>query len=176
VIYSIGDRRIETLGDFYIAPSADVIGSVRLGHEASVWFNVVLRGDNDWIVIGAGSNVQDLSVIHTDAGTPTVLGRGVTVGHRALLHNCTIEDECLIGNGAIVLDRVRVGSHSIVAAGALVPPDAVIPPDSVVMGSPGRVVRQSSERDLALIARGAQAYVSAQRLYRTGLRPEPPDT
>jgi carbonic anhydrase/acetyltransferase-like protein (isoleucine patch superfamily) len=166
MIYTIGDRRIETLGEFYIAPSADVIGSVRLGHEASIWFNAVLRGDNDWIEIGAGSNVQDLSVIHTDAGTPTRVGRGVTIGHRVLLHNCTIEDECLIGNGAIVLDGVRIGRHSIVAAGALVAPGTTIAPGSVVMGSPARVVRQSQERDLARIAEGAASYVRNQRRYR----------
>jgi carbonic anhydrase/acetyltransferase-like protein (isoleucine patch superfamily) len=168
MIYSIGDRRIETLGEFYIAPSADVIGSVRLGHEASVWFNAVVRGDNDWIEIGAGSNVQDLSVIHTDAGTPTRVGRGVTIGHRVLLHNCVIEDECLVGNGAIVLDGARIGRHSIVAAGALVPPGMTIPPASVVMGSPARIVRPSGERDLARIAEGAAAYVRNQRRYREG--------
>lgn len=173
MIYSIGDRRTETLGDFYVAPSADVIGSVRLGHEASVWFNCVLRGDNDWIIVGDGSNVQDLSVIHTDAGTPVVIGRGVSIGHRVLLHKCTIEDECLIGNGAIVLDRVRVGTHSIVAAGSLVPPGVEIPPNSVVMGAPGRVVRQSTARDLELIAGAAQSYVRRQRLYRESLRHDP---
>jgi carbonic anhydrase/acetyltransferase-like protein (isoleucine patch superfamily) len=173
LIYSIGDRRMETLGDYYVAPSADIIGSVRLGHEASVWFNAVLRGDNDWIEIGAGSNVQDLSLIHTDPGTPTVIGSGVTIGHRALLHNCTVADECLIGNGAIVLDRVRIGAHSIIAAGTLLTPDTVIPPGSVVMGAPGRIVRESTPRDLAHIGHAAAAYVKAQRLYRTGLQAHP---
>ena len=168
MIYSIGDRRVETLGDYYVAPSADVIGSVRLGHQASIWFNAVLRGDHDWIVVGAGSNVQDLSVIHTDEGTPTIIGRGVTVGHRVLLHACTIGDECLIGNGAIVLDRVQVGAHSTIAAGTLLPPDTVIPPNSVVMGAPGRIVRQSTPADLARIAHAGEAYIHSQALYRSG--------
>ncbi|MEO7774628.1 MAG: gamma carbonic anhydrase family protein [Steroidobacteraceae bacterium] len=173
MIYSIGARKLETLGEYYIAPSADVIGSVRLGHQASIWFNAVLRGDNDWIIVGAGSNVQDLSVIHADAGTPTVIGAGVTVGHRVLLHACVIEDDCLIGNGAIVLDRVRIGRHSIIAAGTLLPPDMVVPPCSVVMGWPGKIVRESTARDRELIERGKAAYLHEQQIYREQFAPDP---
>ena len=122
MIYEFGERRMATDGDaWYIAPGAQVIGSVRHGRDASVWFNAVLRGDSDWIEIGEGTNVQDATVIHTDAGAPTHIGRSVTIGHRALLHSCTIGNETLIGNGAMVLDRARIGRH-VSRRGALVPP------------------------------------------------------
>ena len=138
MIYSIGDRRIETAGDdYYVAPDAQVIGSVRLGHRTSVWFGCVIRGDGDWIVIGDGTNVQDGTIIHTDEGFPTELGTNVTIGHRALLHSCHVGEGSLIGNGAIVLDRVRIGRNCLIAAGTLLPPDKNIPDDSVVMGAPG---------------------------------------
>ncbi len=126
MIYTFGERRLETLGEYFIAPSADVIGSVRLGHDASVWFNAVLRGDNDWIVIGDGTNVQDGTVIHTDAGSPTQVGRNVTFGHAALLHNCTIGDDTLIGNRAVILDNVVIGARCVIAAGALITPNTRI--------------------------------------------------
>ena len=123
MIYTLGERRLETADDeWYVAPGAQVIGSVRLGSGASVWFNSVLRGDSDWIVIGDGTNIQDGSVIHTDPGEPTLVGRNVTVGHVAFLHGCTIGDGSLIANGARVLDGARIGERCIVAAGALVPP------------------------------------------------------
>lgn len=174
MIYSLGERRVETASDtFYVAPTASVIGSVRLGHEASVWFGAVIRGDNDWIEIGDGSNVQDGTIIHTDAGFPMKIGARVTIGHGAFLHNCTIEDECMIANGAMVLDRVRVGRHCVIAAGALVPPDKVIPDGSVVMGSPGRVVRTVTEKDLAMIARAGAVYRARGKEFRESLRVDP---
>jgi len=113
-IYSIGERRLVTVGDdFYIAPGAQVIGSVILGAGASVWFNAVLRADDERIEVGAGTNIQDGCVVHCDPGEPTILGREVTVGHMVMLHSCTIGDDTLIGNGAIVLDRVRIGQRCI---------------------------------------------------------------
>jgi carbonic anhydrase/acetyltransferase-like protein (isoleucine patch superfamily) len=142
---------------------------VRLGHQASVWFHCVLRGDSDWIEIGAGTNVQDGSIIHTDTGSPTRIGANVTIGHRALLHSCTVGDESMIANGAMVLDRSRVGSHCIIAAGAFVPPDKVIPHGVVVMGSPGKIVRDVTERDLAMIARAAEGYRARAASYRGSL-------
>lgn len=173
MIYLLGERRPDISPDAYVAPSADVIGTVRLGAGASVWFNVVLRGDNDWIDIGAGSNIQDGSVIHTDEGVPTTLGKRVTVGHMAFLHCCTVGDESLIANGAMVLDRSVIGRHCVIAAGALVPPDKEIPDGSVVMGSPGKIVREVTERDLALIRGAAASYARRAQQYREGLKEYP---
>lgn len=171
-IYALGERRVSTASaDFYIAPGAQLIGSVHLGAEASVWFNCVLRADDERIEIGDGSNVQDGVIIHADPGTPTLVGRGVTIGHRALLHGCRIDDDSLIGNGAIVLDRARIGRHCIVAAGALVPPGREIADGTVVMGSPAKPVRSVTEADLALIGRSAAVYRERVRRYRAGLQP-----
>jgi carbonic anhydrase/acetyltransferase-like protein (isoleucine patch superfamily) len=172
MIHTLGDRQLRTVGDdYYIAPGAQVIGEVVLGAGASLWFNCVLRADDERIEVGAGSNVQDGAVLHADLGTPTVLGRDVTIGHMVLLHGCVIADESLIGNGAIVLDRARVGSHCIVAAGALVPPGHEIPDGSVVMGSPAKFVRWVSAMDLAMIGQAAAHYRDRIERYRTLLRP-----
>jgi carbonic anhydrase/acetyltransferase-like protein (isoleucine patch superfamily) len=169
LIYDYGERRLVTTGRQFIAPSADVIGSVRLGDECSVWFNAVLRADNDWINVGAGSNIQDGSIIHTDPGLPVTIGERVTVGHQVMLHGCTLEDDTLIGNGAIVLDGALIGAGSLIAAGALIAPNARIPPGSVVMGSPGKVVRPVAERDLARMREGCEAYRRKAREYATKL-------
>src|SRR3984957_1297007 len=171
-IYTLGERRLVTAGDdFYIAPGARVIGSVVLGAGASLWFNCVLRADDERIEIGSGSNVQDGSVIHADPGVPTLIGREVTVGHMVMLHSCVIGDETLIGNGAIVLDRARIGRHCIVAAGSLVPPDREIPEGSVVMGAPAKIVRQATAADLAMIAQAASHYQARMLSYKRELRP-----
>lgn len=170
MIYSLGDKRIQTVNDeYYVAPGASVIGNVRFGVGASVWFNCVLRGDNDWIVIGDGTNIQDGTVIHTDAGEPVHLGANVSVGHRALLHGCTIGESTLIANGAMILDRVNVGRHCLIAAGAMVPPGKIIPDGSVVMGMPGKIVREITDRDRAMIERTAKHYVARGKLYRREL-------
>jgi carbonic anhydrase/acetyltransferase-like protein (isoleucine patch superfamily) len=171
MIYSYGDRRLEAEGDYYVAPSADVIGSVRLGHEASIWFGAVLRGDNDWIIVGAGSNVQDGSIVHVDPGVPVTIGANVTIGHGVLLHGCTIGDGALIGNRAMVLDGARVGAGSLIGAGTLVTPRMDIPPGSVVFGSPGRVVRQVEPRDLEWMVKGNQSYREKSREYAGKLKP-----
>ncbi|HEY1725611.1 MAG TPA: gamma carbonic anhydrase family protein [Steroidobacteraceae bacterium] len=172
-IYTLGERRLVTAGDdFYIAAGARVIGSVILGAGASLWFNCVLRADDERIEIGSGSNVQDGSVIHADPGSPTILGRDVTVGHMVMLHSCLIGDESLIGNGAIVLDRARIGRHCIIAAGSLVPPDREVADGSVVMGSPARLVRQSNAQDLAMIAAAAAHYRARLHTYRSKLQVE----
>ena len=171
-IYTLGERHLVTAGDdFYIAPGAQVIGSVVLGAGASLWFNCVLRADDERIEVGDGSNVQDGCVVHADAGSPTLLGRQVTVGHMVMLHSCVIGDETLIGNGAIVLDRARIGRHCIIAAGSLVPPDREIPDGSVMMGSPVRLVRQANASDLAMIAQGAAHYRARMQSYRDLLQP-----
>jgi carbonic anhydrase/acetyltransferase-like protein (isoleucine patch superfamily) len=174
-IYTLGERCLSTQGDdFYIAPGAQVIGSVVLGAGASLWFNCVLRADDEHIDIGSGSNVQDGSVLHADPGSPTVVGREVSVGHMVMLHSCVIGDESLIGNGAIVLDRARIGRHCIIAAGSLVPPGRDVPDGSVMMGAPARLVRQASAQDLAMIAQAAAHYRARMQSYRDLLRPHVP--
>lgn len=174
MIFSLGERRIDAAGDdWYVAPGAQVIGSVRLGREASVWFNCVLRGDSDWIVIGDGTNIQDGTVIHTDEGEPTVIGRNVTVGHVAFLHGCTVGDGSLIANGARVLDGARIGERCVIAAGSLVAPGKSIPDGSVVMGAPGRIVREVTQRDVAMIERACEHYRARAREYRRSLAIDP---
>jgi carbonic anhydrase/acetyltransferase-like protein (isoleucine patch superfamily) len=171
MIYTLGERRIQTLGDdYFVAPSADVIGTVRLGRWSSVWFNAVLRGDNDWIELGDGTNVQDGSVLHTDEGIPLVIGANCTIGHRAFLHACTVGDNSLIANGAMVLDGAKIGSFTLVAAGAFVPPRKTIPDGVVVMGSPAQVVRELTDRDRAYITAGAQHYRDNAQRYRKELK------
>jgi len=170
-LYGIGERRPQTVGDnFYVAPGARLIGSVILHAGASVWFNCVLRADDERIEIGPGSNVQDGSIVHCDPGAPTLIGRDASIGHMVMLHSCMIGDQSLIGNGAIVLDRARIGRHCIVAAGALVPPDREVPDGSVVMGAPAKLVRQATEADLAMIAHAAAHYQSRMLAYRRELR------
>lgn len=171
MIYAFGDRLPQRVGKWYVSPSAQVIGSVRLGENSSVWFQAVLRGDSEWIELGASSNVQDGSVVHADPGMPTLIGAEVSVGHMVLLHGCRIEAHSLIGNGAIVLDGARVGTNCVVAAGSLVPPRMVVPDGVVVMGSPARVVREVTTRDLEMIAHASAHYVKRSAEFRDGLRP-----
>jgi len=171
MIYTLGNRCLETSDEeFFIAPDAQVIGSVRLGHRSSIWFGCVLRADSDYIIVGDGSNVQDGTIIHTDEGFPTQIGPNVSIGHGALLHSCQVGEGSLIANGAMVLDRVRIGRNCLIAAGALIPPDKEIPEGSVIMGAPGKLVRQVSERDLAMMRRASEHYQSRQQEYRLNLR------
>jgi carbonic anhydrase/acetyltransferase-like protein (isoleucine patch superfamily) len=154
----------------WVAPSATVIGDVRLAAGASVWWNAVLRGDNDPIAIGENSNIQDGSVLHTDAGVPLTLGRDVTVGHMVMLHGCTIGDGSLIGIGAIVLNRAVIGANCLIGANTLIPEGKVIPARSLVMGSPGKVVRELSDEEVGRILHGAAHYVDNARRYRDQLQ------
>jgi carbonic anhydrase/acetyltransferase-like protein (isoleucine patch superfamily) len=170
-IYALGERHLMTEGEnFYVAPGARLIGSVVLRAGASVWFNSVLRADDETIEVGAGSNVQDGTVIHADAGSPAVIGHDATIGHMAMLHSCLIGDESLVGNGAVVLDRARIGRHCIVAAGSLIPPDREIPDGTVVMGTPAKFVRRVTADDLQLIAHAAAHYQARMQSYRRQLR------
>lgn len=152
-------------GSAFIAESADVIGDVEVGENASVWFQTVLRGDIEPIRVGAHSNIQDGSVVHTVLGSPVTVGDWVTVGHRAVLHGCTIESHCLIGMGAIVLNNARVGEGSIVAAGALVLENTVIPPRSLYLGVPARFQRQLTEADRFFIDAHATHYLQYKENY-----------
>src|SRR5688500_10870880 len=145
----------------YIDQSAQIIGDVEIGAEASVWMNAVVRGDVHWIRIGARSNIQDNTVVHVMNGThPTTIGGDVTIGHAAVVHGCTIGDRVLIGMGAILLNGVTIGGDSIVAAGTLVTEETTIPPRSLVMGSPGKVKRQLSDAEVASILQYSERYVS----------------
>ena len=170
MIYTLGERRVEMRGDCYVADNAAVIGSVVLGHEASVWFNGVVRGDNDLITIGDGTNIQDSAVLHVDEGFPLTLGTNVSVGHHAMLHGCTVEDGALVGINAVVLNSAVIGRGSLVGAGALVAEGKVIPERSLVVGSPGRIVRTLTDEDAAGIERIARHYVEKAKWYREQLR------
>jgi len=152
----------------FIDDSAQVIGDVEIGEESSVWMTVVIRGDVNRIRIGRRSNVQDGTIVHVMKDThPTTIGDNVTIGHAAVLHGCTIEDQCLIGMGAILLNGVRLGTGSIVAAGTLLPEGMEVPPRSLVMGSPGKVRRELTDRDLAGVRMLADRYVMYRLDYMT---------
>ena len=149
----------------WIADTATVLGEVHLGARSSVWFGAVIRGDVEAIRIGEETNVQDLACLHADVGLPCSLGSRVTMGHQAIVHGATVEDECLIGIGAMVLNGAHIGKHSIIGAGALVPEGKVIPPRSLVLGMPGKIVREITAADLERILRGYQHYVEAAEKY-----------
>jgi carbonic anhydrase/acetyltransferase-like protein (isoleucine patch superfamily) len=160
----------------FIARGAIVLGDVQIGAESSVWYNAVIRGDTDRITIGDQTNIQDLTMIHADPGIPCLVGNRVTVGHRVILHGCTIEDDCLIGMGAIVLNGVRVGRGSVVGAGAVLLENLDVPPGSMVVGVPGRVVRTVDEPTRERVEHGWRHYVAQARRHREGLFPIRPPT
>jgi len=163
--YEFLDRSPQVAASAFVADSADLIGDVTLGENASVWYQCVVRGDINRIVIGANSNVQDGTVIHVADRFGTVVGEWVTVGHRALLHACTIEDEVLVGMGAIVMDGVVVGRRSIIGAGAVVTGGTVIPPGALVLGAPARVTRALTDAEQETIRVWAERYVATVREY-----------
>jgi len=165
--YRLGDLRVETHPNSWVAPNATLIGKVRLQAGASVWFGAVLRGDNELIDIGENSNVQDGTVMHTDMGVPLTLGKGVTIGHNAMLHGCTVGDYSLVGINAVILNGARIGKHCIIGANALIPEGKEIPDGSLVMGSPGKVVRELTEQQKRMLEASAAHYVhNAQRYAR----------
>jgi carbonic anhydrase/acetyltransferase-like protein (isoleucine patch superfamily) len=151
----------------FIAPSADIIGSVSLGSDTSIWFNATIRGDMAPITIGDESNIQDNTVIHVNAGMPTHIGKQVTVGHAAIIHACTIGDGALIGMGAIILDEAIIGKECLVAAGALVPPRKVYPPRSLIMGSPAKAVRTLTDEEVKDMYSNTKHYVEKGKQYRS---------
>jgi carbonic anhydrase/acetyltransferase-like protein (isoleucine patch superfamily) len=169
MLYTLGERRPTVHASCFVAESAQVIGSVVLEENASVWFNVVLRGDNDLIAIGAESNVQDGTIIHTDSGIAVRVGRAVTIGHRVMLHGCEVGEHSLIGIGAIVLNRAKIGKHCLIGAGALITEGKEIPDRSLVLGSPGRVVRQVSDSEALMLEGSARHYVENARRYTRDL-------
>lgn len=158
-------------GRYYVAENAMLMGKVELGEDASVWFGAVLRGDNELIKVGPRSNVQDGAVLHTDIGAPLTIGADVTVGHQAMLHGCTVDDGALIGMGAIVLNGAVIGAGALIGAGAIVTEGKVIPPGAMVLGAPGKVVRQLTPEQQALILEGSKRYVDNGRRFKAGLKP-----
>ena len=171
MIYQLDDLSVELKGDCFIADNATLIGDVSIGEDASIWFNVVARGDEDVITIGDRSNIQDGTVLHADAGVPLTIGEGVTVGHKAMLHGCTIEDGALIGMGATVLNGAVIGRNCLIGAGALIPEGKVIPDGSLVMGMPGKVVRELDAAGIEGLLKSAQGYQAQMRRFRTGMMP-----
>lgn len=171
MLYQLEDRKVTRRGECFIAGNATVIGDVDIGHNVSIWFNAVVRGDTDRIIIGDNSNIQDASVLHTDPGIVLEIGRNVTVGHKVMLHGCTIGDNSLIGINAVILNHARIGKNCLIGANALIPEGREIPDGSVVMGSPGKVVKELTEQQMAALAHGADHYVDNGRLYREHLKP-----
>lgn len=174
MLYKLGDAEIEIAGEnWFVAPDAAVIGRVRLENNASVWFGAVLRGDNEPIVVGENSNVQDLSVLHTDPGVPLVIGRNVTVGHKVMLHGCTVGDNSLIGINSVVLNGANIGRDCLIGANSLITEGKQIPDGSLVLGSPARVVRQLTDEEKAMLLESADTYVRNFKRFKRELKPDP---
>ena len=171
-IYALHDLlpELPEAGNFWVAPDAHVIGRVRLGPEASIWFGAVLRGDNEPITIGARSNVQEGAMLHADPGFPCTVGEDVTVGHHAILHGCTVGDGALVGMGATLLNGARIGAGSIVGANALVTEGKEFPERSLIVGAPAKVVRMLDEATVARLRASAAHYVANWRRHAAGLR------
>ncbi|MDP1654144.1 MAG: gamma carbonic anhydrase family protein [Rhodocyclaceae bacterium] len=165
-IYRVGEKTPQLAPSAWVAPNATIAGDVRLAENVSIWWNAVLRGDNDPITIGENTNIQDGSVLHTDEGIPLTLGRDITVGHLVMLHGCTVGDGSLIGIGSIVLNGAAIGKQCLIGAGTLIPEGKTIPDRSLVVGSPGRVVRELTNEDIARIAYSAQHYVQNAQRYQ----------
>tara|TARA_B100001250_G_C19770640_1_gene777010 strand:- start:674 stop:1201 length:528 start_codon:yes stop_codon:yes gene_type:complete len=163
----LGNKKLKTDGDnFWIAPNATVIGDVHLAKDASVWFNAVLRGDNEPIYLGEGSNVQDGSIIHTDPGFSCSIGRNVTVGHLAMLHGCSIGDGSLIGIGSVILNGAKIGKNCIIGSKALVTEGMEIPDGSMVLGIPGKIKKALSQEEQSLVPLGAEHYIENYKKFK----------
>ena len=170
-VYALDGILPEFASESWVAKSADVMGRVRLLHHASVWFGAVLRGDNEWITVGSGSNVQDGCVLHTDVGAPLTIGSFCTIGHRAVLHGCEIGDNTLIGMGAIVLNHAKIGNNCLVGAGALIPEGKIIPDGSLVVGMPGKVIRILDDETIAGLKKSAEGYIRNWQRFSETCRP-----
>ncbi len=169
-IYELDGVSPQVSASAWVADSAQVMGNVTLADDANIWFGVVIRGDTETITVGKGSNIQDMSVLHADVGMPLVVGEGVTVGHKVMLHGCTIGDNSLIGIGAVVLNGAKIGKNCLVGAGALVTEGKEFADGSMILGSPARVIRQLSPEQIEGLRQSAQHYVENANRYRTGLR------
>lgn len=169
MLYELDGTKVRAEGDYWVADSAVVVGNVLLKQDASVWFNAVVRGDNDLITIGVGSNVQDGSVLHTDPGHPLVIGPHVTIGHKVMLHGCDIGEGSLIGINAVVLNGAKIGKNCIIGANALITEGKEIPDNSMVMGSPGKVVKTLTDEQAKGIRIGAAHYVENAKRFKEGM-------
>ncbi|MFZ5689626.1 MAG: gamma carbonic anhydrase family protein [Pseudomonadota bacterium] len=171
-IYELDGQAPEFPADnrYWVAETAVLIGKVRLKTDASVWFGAVLRGDNEWIELGVRSQIQDNATLHTDPGFPLTIGEDCVIGHKVMLHGCTIGNNSLIGMGAIVLNGARIGNNSLVGAGALVTEGKSFPDNSLIVGSPARVIRNLDDKAIAQIRAGADIYVRRSRDYARGLK------
>lgn len=170
MIYSLGERKVKFRGNFFVAEDATVIGSVVLEDHASVWFHAVVRGDNDLIVVGKNSNVQDSAILHTDPGIPLQIGSHVTIGHMAMLHGCIIGDGTLVGIKSVILNHAVVGKHCLIGANTLITEGKHIPDGSLVMGSPARVIRALTEQEMVGLEASAMRYVDNASRYREQLQ------
>ncbi len=171
MLYRLGDRVPKVHETAFVAPNAQLIGSVLLEENSSVWFGAVLRGDNELLTVGRDTNVQDGSVLHTDAGILLTLGRGITVGHKVMLHGCEVGDFSLVGINSVVLNRAKIGSYCLIGANALITEGKVIPDGSVVMGSPGKIVRQLTDIERKVLEASSAHYVKNALNYRNQLVP-----
>jgi carbonic anhydrase/acetyltransferase-like protein (isoleucine patch superfamily) len=171
MLYSLDDLKVDKHETAYVAPGACVIGKVKLCANSSIWFNTVLRGDCDLIEIGEGSNIQDLSVLHTDFGYPLTVGRGVTVGHKVMLHGCTIGDYSLIGINAVILNGAKIGQHCVIGANSLVTENMEIPDNSLVMGSPAKIVRSINPEQQTQLEASAEHYQKNAARFMKDLTP-----
>ncbi len=171
-LYQLDDRKpvLPDVGSFWIAPDAKIIGDIRIGTDVGVWFGAVLRGDNEPILLGEGTNVQENTVMHTDIGFPLTIGVGCTIGHKAMLHGCTIGDNSLIGMGAIVLNGAKIGANSIVGAGALVTEGREFPDNSLIVGSPAKKIRDLDEQAEQMLRGSAMHYIDNWKLFSKGLK------
>ena len=170
-MYALGEQRVQFEGeDWFVADSATVVGSVTLKNNVSVWFNAVVRGDNDSITIGENTNIQDGAVLHVDPDMPLLIGRGVTVGHMAMLHGCTVGDNTLIGIKAVVMNTAVVGKNCIIGANSLVTEGKVIPDNSLVVGSPAKVIRSVTDEEIGRLHYAADSYVKKLKRYRSSLQ------
>ena len=172
-LFSIGERRVELLGErHFIAYDATLVGSVVLHSDVNIWFKAVLRGDNDRITVGEETNVQDGAVLHADPGFPLDVGRRVSVGHKAMLHGCSIGDGSLVGINSVILNGARIGAGSLIGANTLIPEGKEIPDGVLVVGTPGKIVRELRPEEKAVLLENAAGYVMRARLYREGLKPQ----
>lgn len=172
-MFALGETgpELPASGAYWVAPGAVLVGRVRLLTDASVWFGAVLRGDNEWIEIGERSNVQDMAMLHTDMGYPMMIGADVTIGHKAILHGCSVGDNSLIGMGATLLNGARIGRNSIVGANALVTEGKEFPDNSLIVGAPAKVIRTLDDAAVARIKASAAGYVANHRRFKATLRP-----
>ena len=171
-LYAIGERRVQLVGDHhYVAHDATLVGDITLHHEVSIWFKVVIRAENDRITIGEGCNIQDASVLHVDPGYPMTLAKNVSVGHKVMLHGCTVGEGSLIGINSVIMNGARIGSGTLVGANTLIAEGKEIPDGVLVLGSPGKIVRELKQEERDYLVKVARGYVDRGRFYAKNLKP-----